>query len=494
MDYYYREREKVEVAQLGDGSVMLSELLTDEMEKEVQSRRETEIISVKWLKLNGEEVLEETDWHGEHIPIVKVIGDELHIDGKLVLKGIVRDATEPQRQYNFMKTAATEAIALAPTAPYIGAEGQFEGHETQWQLANRKNFAYLQYKPTDVLGNPAPPPQRNNTEPAIQAITLATNEAANDLKAVTGIWEAALGQPSNEISGKAILARQQQTQGSNFHYLDNLNLGLRHTGRIILTLIPFIYDTERVVRIVGIDGQQKTVTINGAEASQDVEKVYDLTTGTYDVTISTGPSYQTRRQELVSTILELYKTDPEMMKVTADLFIGEMDFPGHEKFAERLRKTLPPGMADDDDQGKDALPPQVSQALQQQQQQIQQLTQALQHAEQDVAQHLSVKKAELDSRERVAAGDQRLKELQIQLEVLKIQVSLETAQAQLNAQAGEMEAQQTFEHLQNILSQHHEAAMQQMGHEQGMQAGEQQQEFTQQNQQDDQQTQTDNGS
>ena len=134
--------------------------------------------------------------------------------------------------FNYWKSAETEAIALAPRTPFIGAEGQFEGHEGKWANANRRNFAYLEYKPTTLDdGKPAPPPQRNSFEPAVAAITQAAMLASEDLKATTGIYDAALGNRSNETSGIAITARTSQAQTSNFHYIDNLSRALKHTGR-----------------------------------------------------------------------------------------------------------------------------------------------------------------------------------------------------------------------------------------------------------------------
>ncbi len=333
--------------------MILTELVPDVLPEgiKVVSKRKTEITTVKWAKINGKEILEETEWAGRWIPIVKVVGDEFDIDGELILKGIVRDAKEPQTIFNYMKSAATESIGLAPKAPFIMAEGQVEGHETEWQNANRKSYAYLTYKPTALGGNAAPAPQRNAIEPAIQAITLAMQAADSDLKNVTGIYDPSLGsQQGPEQSGKAIIARQGQTNAGNFHYLDNLTRALRHTGKILLDLIPKVYDTERVIRIIGETGDQKQVTVNqsatatpgqggapptvqpgqqaqpqpGEPTQQEAQvgKIYDLSVGKYDVTISTGPSYQSRRQEAVASMTALYGQFPELAKLTMDVFLG----------------------------------------------------------------------------------------------------------------------------------------------------------------------------
>src|SRR5215469_5888393 len=277
-EYFYIDRKKATLCQLEDGKTAWKDEVPEGAD--VVSERESWKDTVRWAKMNGHEVLDETEWAGKYIPIIKVVGDEYDLDGKKVLKGIVRDAKDPQRQFNYMKSALTEAIALAPKAPYVGAEGQFENHEREWQDANVKNYGYLEYKPVALSGTPLPPPQRNTVEPAIQAMNMAMMESADDMKAVTGIYDAALGNRSNEQSGRAILARQQQSQGSNFHYLDNLIRAIRFCGLQILDLIPKIYDVATVKRIIGEDGQQRLVPLNQEFQDGSRLRIYDMSVGT----------------------------------------------------------------------------------------------------------------------------------------------------------------------------------------------------------------------
>lgn len=484
-EYFWKEEEPATLVQLITGEVMLKDewdsiaeafkLNEKQKKEEIAAERETTITKIKWAKINGIEILEQTEWAGRWIPIIKVVGEELDIDGELQLKGIVRDAKEPQRQFNFMKSATTEAIALAPKAPFVAAEGQLAGYERQWQQANTRNFAYLQYKPVSINGQIAPPPQRMNAEPAIQAINMAMMESADDLKAVTGIYDASLGAQGNETSGKAILARQQQSQGSNFHFLDNLTRAIRHTGRILLDLIPKIYDTQRVIRIIGDDGEQKVVTVNGKQQPsknsmqqmQAIEKVYDLTVGKYDVTISTGPSYQSRRQEAVSSMIDLTGKYPQLMGVAGDLLVKNMDWPEAQEIARRLKASMPPQIVGDENS---QLPPEVQQQVQQMQQQTQQLQQQLQSAQADLQKNISVKKLETDSREKIAAGEQRIKEIELQIEAAKVQALILSAQVKADAQATDAEAQRAYNAMSKIVDQNHEAAMQQMQHEHSMES------------------------
>lgn len=407
-EYFYKEFQDTEIYLLSDKSVVTKDQLPQAaaMGLEVVAARKTLIPVVKWCKINGVEILEKTDWPGRWIPIIPVLGDELDIDGKRVLEGIVRHAKDSQRMYNYWKSSETETIALAPRAPWIGVEGQFEGHEGVWQTANVRNHPYLEYKPKTVGGQPAGPPTRNVFEPPVQAITQASMYAAEDLKATTGIYDAAMGAQSNEKSGIAIQRRAAQAQTSNFHFIDNLSKSIRHCGRQLVDLIPKVYDTERAVRILGEDGSEEVVKINAYFEKGGKQVRYDLGAGKYDVTVSTGPSFETKRQEAVVSMTEMSRAFPPLMQVAGDIMVKNMDWPGAQDIAERIRKTLPPGVADDKE--KQPVPPEAQAQMGQMGQMIEQLTEQLKEKT-----HLvETKTLELESRERI-----EMAKLQMQAEI-----------------------------------------------------------------------------
>lgn len=469
-EYYYRESVNKTIVQLVNGVVMDKAIFDKNGldESLIAKKRETQVFAIKWVKMNGLEVLEETDIPGRWIPIIPVLGDELDVDGKIILEGVVRHAKDPQQQYNFMATATTETIALAPRAPFIGVEGQFEGHEDAWKAANVKNMPYLQYKNVAVNGGSAPPPQRQAFEPAIQATTMAMMQASQDLKSVTGIYEAALGAPSNEISGTAIKARQQQTQGSNFNYQDNLKRALRHVGRIMVSWIPYIYDTARIQRIIGTDGSRKLVAINTQPGPQQgdvaIERLYDVTVGKYDVVIDTGPSYQTQRQEAADTQLQLMKAFPPVMQAASDIIVANMDIPGAQEISERLKLMLPPQLQKDQKQGD--MPPQAQQAIAQLTQQNQQLTQHLNATQDDLDKQVSAKQMELESKERIAFAQVDIDRQRVELEYEKLRVSMVNADIAAKAANAETAFEAEMEALGQAKAHSHEYAMAQVGHEQ----------------------------
>jgi hypothetical protein len=386
---------------------------------------------------------------------------------------MVRFAKDPQRMLNYWTSAQTEMIALAPRAPFVVAEGQLEGYEGMWRAANTKNLPFLVYKAKGLNGELLPAPQRQFGEPPIQSISHALAQAADDLKSTTGIYDASLGAKSNETSGRAILARQREGDTANFHYTDNLSRAMRHAGRIILSMIPFVYDTARVVRIVGLDDEHSTVSINQPTVAKGVQKIYDLTTGRYDVTISTGPSYMSRRQEAVESIMSLVQSFPPLMQVAGDLLVKNMDWPGAQKIADRLKKMLPPQVAEQDDQQQAPLPPQVQATLQQLSMQNQQLTQALHES----TQAIETQQYQVQSKERIemakiqAQIEMKAAELgsREDVEMLRHQVAVIGQQLQ-SMGASDMAVRDHEQQMQQMQAQQaHDAQMAQMQHQQAAQ-------------------------
>jgi len=316
---------------------------------------------VKWCKINGYEVLEEREWAGQYIPVVRVIGNEFEVDGRVYVSGLVRNAKDAQRMYNYWVSQEAEMLALAPKAPFIGYGGQFEGYEQQWKTANTQNWPYLEVNPdvTDGQGAVLPLPQRAQPPMASSGLLQAKAGASEDIKSATGQYNASLGMTSNERSGKAILARQREGDVGTYHYVDNLARAIRHVGRQLVDLIPKIYDTERIARIIGEDGEPSTVKMNPMQeepvkkiVNQEgivIDKIYNPSVGKYDVRVITGPGYATKRQEALESMAQLLQGNPQLWSVAGDLFVKNMDWPGAQDLAKRFQKTLDPKVLADED-------------------------------------------------------------------------------------------------------------------------------------------------
>jgi len=378
--------------------------------------RPTNLRKVMWYKLTAREVLEKAEVPFDWIPLFPVYGDEIDIDGKVSRSGIIRNAKDPAKMYNYWLTAATEEIALRTKAPYIGAMGQFEGVEDDWQAANVKSFPYLEYNPVTIDGTLAPAPQRQQPADVPSGFIAMAGLARDNVKAVTGIYDASLGNRSNETSGIAIRARQHQGDVGNFHYSDNLTRTMRHLGRVMVSGIPRVYDSQRILRILGKDGQASQVEVNKPEEKMDdygqaVQTVLnDLTVGKYDVIVTTGPAYNTLRQEAAESMVQMSQSWPKLMEVAGDKIVRAMDWPGADDIADRIAKTLPPGLADKPQDEKDA-PPMVQTPngpipLDQAGQMIGQMDHALSQMQQEMEQLESgVTKAQIDASARIKVAE-----------------------------------------------------------------------------------------
>lgn len=320
--------------------------------------RDVETTKVEMYRMCGSAILDGPHaWPGKYIPVCMVVGEEINLDGSTVRKGMVHDARDPQRIYNYSRSASVEAVALQPKAPFIGTVDQFK-NRPEWQTAGSENHAYLAYNP-----DPRAPgaPQRSQPALASQGLDAQAAIADQDMKAVTGIYDASLGNRSNETAGVAIQARQREGDTATFLYVDNLTRAIGYLGKILADLIPRVYDTARQVRILRADGTAEMLPVNQHLAMQRVDEmgqpvempeqddkpIYDLSAGEYDVVVTTGPTFATQRAEAQANIVETMRAWPKVMEIAPDIVFKAMDWPGADELAERATKFLPPGITED---------------------------------------------------------------------------------------------------------------------------------------------------
>ena len=399
-EYFYNTYEKATLHLYPDNQTAFSgtpqdKQLTAMFGKPIRTRI-VDRKKVMWMKTNGFDILDEREWAGKWIPVVRVIGNEWEVEGRLHISGLVRNAKDAQRMYNYWTSQEAEMLALAPKAPFIGYGGQFEGYEMQWKTANTTNWPYLEVNPdvTDGAGSVLPLPQRAPPPLPQTGLIQAKMGAADDIKGTTGQYDASLGMAGNERSGKAILAREKQGDVGTYHYVDNLARAIRHITRQIVDMIPKIYDTQRIARIIGIDGEVSMVKFNPAQPEpvkeiRDqnggmIEKIYNPSVGTYDVMVTTGPGYMTKRQEALDAMSQILQTNPQLWAVAGDLFIKNMDWPGAQEMAERFKKILDPKVLSEGDQS-----PEMAAAAQQMEamtQEMNRMTDIIQNVQDSVAQ------------------------------------------------------------------------------------------------------------
>lgn len=380
-EYYYLEDKKDILVMLSNNSIAWKSELPELPQLQqsglsIVAERPSHRRMVKWCKLTAMEVLEKRDVPGPYIPVIPVYGECVVIDGRRRRFGLVKHAMDPQRMLNFWKTACTESVALAPKAKWLIGEGQDEGFENEWAAANVSTAPVLHWKKRGLEGVEYPEPQRLQPEPPPAGMIENANMLSEDLTAVLGMVEPAQRIGGN-VSGKALNSEKQQGDNATFHYYDNLTRSISHAGKIILGWMPKIYDTQRVVRIIGEDGRPDQITVN--ERNEIGETLNNITVGTYDVVMDTGPGYNSKRIEAVDSFMQLLSTPlgEEVAKAGADLAVRAMDFPGAEALADRLAAANP--LANIDEQSD--IPPQAQMMIKGLQQQVQQMQQALQGAQ-----------------------------------------------------------------------------------------------------------------
>jgi hypothetical protein len=357
--------------------------LLDEQGITVTGDRQTKGYKVTQHIMTGSEVLEKNDWPGRYIPIVPVYGEVINIGGTRHLRSLINPAKDAQSNFNYWRTTTTECVALAPKVPFIGPVGSFDTDSDKWQSANTDSHAYIEYDP--VPGQPPPQRQQFAGVPA-GAMQEALN-SADDMKSIMGIYDAALGARSNETSGRAINARKAESDNGTFHFLDNQARAIRHTGRILIDLIPYVYNKARVVRVMGADKKPENVPINQPITGQDgqpqmgedgVEQIYNLSAGKYDLTVDTGPSFASRREEAAYQMTEFIRAYPPAAPLIGDMLAKNMDWPEADEIADRLKKMLPPQL-----QGQDPAAQQAQQQIQQMAQEIEKLGKQVQDTTQN---------------------------------------------------------------------------------------------------------------
>jgi hypothetical protein len=351
---------------------------------EIVDTRRSLVPEIWWYKITAKDILERTRWLGQWIPVIQCIGDEIDIEGRVRLWGLVRHAKDPQRTVNYFRTSEVERVALSPKAPFIIAEGQLEGYEGVWKEANTKSFPFLPYRAAEIHGHMVPPPVRQPPVDVPRGDVNIAASAAQDMLTPTGVrFDATLNERTYDESGRALRELRRSGDIGSFNLVDNLIHSLRHTGEILVDAIPQYYTRPgRVLTILREDDTEEQVRLNPNSQSpvseapdpntQRVMRAFDPTYGRYGVTVTIGPSYATRRIETAESMMDFLRAIPTAAPLIADLVAKNQDWEGAEEIATRLAKTLPPGL--NTPELRD-IPPQLQAVLSQMQQQIGQLTQ-----------------------------------------------------------------------------------------------------------------------
>ena len=407
-EYFEIEEELINIAKLEDGSVV--EVADGEKYSEV---REVVRSVVKRYHLSGEDVLKETTFPGKYIPLVPVYGEEAWRDGKRCLHSLIRKAKDPQRRYNFWASTEAELLMKSPKATVIAVGGTTEAYAEDY--IDPDNAIVLRYDQTDARGNPAPAPQINPGPQIPSGIVNAMQRAAEDIKSTLGLYNAFIGQRSNETSGVAIKQRKMEGDRAVYHFGDNLVRSITHVGRILVSAIPVIHSEQEIIRIVGKEESSEEVGINGALV-EGQERSFFLSQGKYNVSVTTGASYATMREEAAEFFQQVIQSQPQLIEVAGDLMFKFMDFPGAQALSERMKKLVPPHLLEEEAEDPSVM------ALKQENEQLKQSFQAIGAEMQAVKQQLDNKQGELQIKSMDSQLKAEAEKAKAELEVMKLQL------------------------------------------------------------------------
>jgi hypothetical protein len=514
-EYYRIEYTNRHLYQLQDGSVV--EEKPDD-KADIKAERVMRVPSVKCDKINAIESLQSFDWVGSRIPLIPILGEELNVDGKVWLRGVIEEGMDAQRMVNYTYSGAVEIFALAPkNAPMIAA-ASVANYKQIWQTRNIINHAYLPFDPWDQEGKEYPTPMLDTTEPPIQAAVELMRVSEDAIKATTSTGDASLGNTNpNERSGRALQALQAQSDLANSNYPDNVKRALIYAGELAVKIIPKITTKGQIIHILGMDDEPEQVMVgqpyqegpNGqpqasppnitpeiAQLEGSLHKFYDLNKGRYAVTVSVGKATATKREEGAQALGELIPhLPPEMAAVATPDYVEQLSFPGSHKIAEKLRNALPPQLQDKNDQPQ--IPPAVQAQMQQMQaelQKAQQFIQTKQAEQQGSLQETQIKtQADMQKAQMGFANELKLQEMKNANAIAVARISAAKVMMDPQAEAAEERLatglQMAHEVGMAAMEHQHELEQAAQQHDHALTQGAQQAQTAQQSQQSDQQHQ-----
>ncbi len=424
--------EEKTIALTEQGVVEFKDGMPDDIKK-----RQIKKSRVKRCMYSGSETLEETWFPGIYVPLVPVYGEEHWMEGKRNLFSLIRKAKPAQIMYNLWRSLETEVLMKQPQAPIMAPEGAIEDYKEDW--TNPQKSFVLRYKQTDASGKPLNTPSRLEPPTLPAGMINAAREAVDDIKSSMGLYNASIGQRSNETSGVAIKQRQQEGDVATFHFYDNLVRSITHVYRILISAIPEVYDTPRVLKAVGKEEEPYKIGVNGSLA-QDQKETIDLKKGKYSVRVVPGASFTTRRQEAAAFYQDVAAKNPALWPVMGDLLFKYSDMEGAEAMSERMKKTIDPKLLQEDDE-QDPMVMQLQERVQQAEEVIKQLDGQLKQvdqmakmekAESDLkAQYDELKAQEQIAQYKLQLAEEKLRNQELQM-TMKIREEVSRAEAAMS--------------------------------------------------------------
>jgi Phage P22-like portal protein len=438
-EYFKIEKKKKTIYLLSDGTTSDTDkdlpVGQDGIPLTVVKERETEDRKTMRYLLSGASILEKTEIPCKYIPIVPVFGDELIVEGKKHYISLIRFVRDIQMMYNVLKSKEIELIMLSTKAQFMAAKGQVPPNlMNDWKASNIKNTPILFYEADPIgSGQAMSPPQPIQYREIDMATVNASKETIDDIKSITGIHDASLGAAGNETSGKAIIARQRQGDTANSHFYESFVRALRHIGRILIDMIPQIYDTPRTIRIVGEDLTDKVVSVNQMYPDPETGTLYNIAqVGRYAVTVQTGPTYESRRQDTAQGIISLVQANPQLFGLLGDILVQNLDWVGSDRATRRIQATMDPKILAADSEGQSGDINQM-QAVKAQLMMLQQKSQQDEMQKQQMGQLIQTLSEQIKQKQIEQQGQLATAQIRSQTEIDKAKIGLQQEQIRQHA-------------------------------------------------------------
>ncbi len=353
VEYMERVPFEEEIALMSDGSVVDYDDETKKIEAHLKSlgagapKNAQRVLKTRkvlkwrllWVKVDGSQVLDgPTFYNWRRVPIVRIPGRYINIEGRKKLQSLIRHSKDAQRSYNSRCSDMIERSALIPKAPYLVTENMIKGYEAEWAQSSTASRPFLPYNVDPKAEASGGMPVRTPPIDLPAGALALANLAQQDIQATTGFFDPALGNADdmNRVSGKALVQHTRRSDLGSYEFMDGYGDAVQLLYEMAIDMIPTVYDTERVVQIVGQDSVEKLVTVNGS----DGDVIHDLAKGSYNCTVTLGPSYQTARQETLATLIDAAETIPQVAQLCPDLLAKNIDSPDADEMARRLRIPL----------------------------------------------------------------------------------------------------------------------------------------------------------
>jgi len=428
VEYYRKVYEKTTIYKYADivtGETMITDMKIDDGRHVLVNSRTSSTCKILHSLFDGLEFHNTTEIPGQIIPVIPVLGEQTFINRVRQLKGVVRDSMDAQRIINYTASVQLEVTDLAPKVPWLVEESSIDGYENEWRDANSRNYSYLVYKGKNGVA----PPQRMPVATDISSIASIKQSAQDDMQNIFGVFNAALGAESNEISGVAIQNRINQSNQSTYVYKDNLYRSIRQVGRVMTQMLPEYYN-GRSMNLLSVDGSDKNVTINIDPLAQ------------FEVSIKEGPTNESARQSLNRDLMSLVTAMPSAAPLVADYIIKNSDLPDTDKLVARLQTLLPQEVRAIEAQDVTNMSPQDMQAQMmktaQEQQQLNAHAQELEMQNQQLQQELDALKADKSFDHQKLMVDSEIKNRQLQLDATKVELEFELQSQALRIQEKKM--------------------------------------------------------